>query len=81
MQGHDLDGGLGSSYEENSNSSPFDMPSEIMSKQFSKLSPPTQHYHQQMHHQSKLIPEFEEDCSKDLTQYISQIDELMGKMY
>lgn len=28
----DLDGGLGSSYEENSNSSPFDMPSEIMSK-------------------------------------------------
>lgn len=31
---HDLDGGLGSSYEENSNSSPFDLPSEIMSKQF-----------------------------------------------
>jgi hypothetical protein len=33
----DLDGGLGSSYEESSNSSPFDMPSDIMSKQFSIL--------------------------------------------
>ena len=33
----DIDSGLGSSYEEASNSSPFDMPSEIMSKQFSKL--------------------------------------------
>lgn len=28
----DIDSGLGSSYEEASNSSPFDMPSEIMSK-------------------------------------------------
>ena len=34
---HDLDGGLGSSYDDNSNSSPFDMPTDIMSKQFSKL--------------------------------------------
>ena len=39
---HDLDGGLGSSYEENSNSSPFDLPSEIMSKQFQKLVPAPQ---------------------------------------
>lgn len=29
---HDLDGGLGSSYDDNSNSSPFDLPAEIMSK-------------------------------------------------
>ena len=29
---NDLDGGLGSSYEENSNSSPFEMPVDIMSK-------------------------------------------------
>lgn len=34
---NDLDGGLGSSYEENSNSSPFDLPTDIMSKQFTKL--------------------------------------------
>lgn len=37
MKQHDLDGGLGSSYEESSNSSPFDLPSDIMSKQFSML--------------------------------------------
>jgi hypothetical protein len=34
---NDLDGGLGSSYEENSNSSPFDLPADIMTKQFTKL--------------------------------------------
>ncbi|TNV74501.1 hypothetical protein FGO68_gene8069 [Halteria grandinella] len=79
----DLDGGLGSSYEENSNSSPFDMPTEIMSKQFSKLGPaPIVHHHTafnyQNNHQPLLLPEGEVD---DLNQYISQIDNLMQKMY
>jgi len=90
----DLDGGLGSSYEESSNSSPFDMPSDIMSKQFSLLgrSPAQQPAPQYKAPASQgglimmvgsrqvMIPDLddEEDCSKDLNQYISQIDELMG---
>jgi len=67
----DLDGGLGSSYEE----SPFDMPTEIMSKQFSKLGQPAHHtaFNYQSH-QPMLAAEGEVD---DLNQYISQIDNIM----
>ena len=74
-----LDGGLGSSYEENSNSSPFDMPSEIMSKQFSKNTHVGGNggngaFTYQSAHQQPLLPDVEVD---DLNQYISQIDNIM----
>ena len=74
--------------------SPFDMPADIMSKQFSRLgrSPAQQPAPQykapapqgglimMVGSRQVMIPDLddEEDCSKDLNQYISQIDELMG---
>ena len=60
---HDLlDGGLGSSYEENSNSSPFDMPSDIMSRQFSQPTVPINRH---------PIKSLDSDECQDLSRYIS----------
>ncbi len=60
---HDLDGGLGASYEENS--SPFDMPPEIMTMQF--VAAP----HHNVYHAGGNIAE-EDDCSKDLSMQVKK---------